>query len=36
MDITSHTEIEGNKITLCIYVEVRIAVIAGKREMGHR
>lgn len=35
-DRTSHTEMKGNKILLCICVDMRIAVIVGCRERGHR
>lgn len=36
MDITSNIEMKRNKITFCICVEMRIAVIVGSREMGYR
>ena len=32
---TSHIEMERDKITPCMYVEVRIVVTAGRRKMGH-
>ena len=33
--ITSQIEMKRDKITPCIYVEVRIVVTAGRRKMGH-